>query len=81
MVRKAITGLVTVGIIGAGLYLLVKSTGGTNGGYLSEIAAATTIAQLEEIRVRFEADLASGVLTYEEYMAIFDAYVARYYEI
>ena len=49
--------------------------------YLAEIAAATTYAQLDAIRYRFEADYTAGKMTYDLYSVLYSAYVQRYYAI
>jgi len=51
------------------------------GQYLAEIAAATTYAQLDAIRWRFEADYTAGKMTYDQYALLYSAYVNRYYAI
>ena len=51
------------------------------GQYLAEIAAATTYAQLDAIRYRFEADYTAGKMTYDLYSVLYSAYVQRYYAI
>jgi len=46
--------------------------------YLAEIAAATTKAQLDAIRYRFEADYVAGRLTYDLYTVLYNAYAQKY---
>ncbi len=76
---------------GVGLTLLVLLTRGGKAAaappvslvdqYLAEIAAATTYAQLDAIRWRFEADYTAGKMTYDQYALLYSAYVNRYYAI
>jgi hypothetical protein len=76
---------------GVGVALLVALTRGGKaapappadlvGQYLAEIAAATTYAQLDAIRYRFEADYTAGKMTYDLYSVLYSAYVQRYYAI
>jgi hypothetical protein len=51
--------------------------------YLAEIAAATTHAQLDAIRYRFEADLSAmpPLLTYDQYTVLYNAYARRYLQV
>ena len=49
--------------------------------YLAEIAAATTYAQLDAIRYRFEADYTAGKFTYDLYAVLYSAYAQRYTQI
>ncbi|MBU2009819.1 MAG: hypothetical protein KJ624_08315 [Chloroflexi bacterium] len=46
--------------------------------YLAEIAAATTYAQLDNIRYRFEADYTAGKMTYDLYVVLYSAYAQKY---
>lgn len=50
-------------------------------GYLNDIAAASTLADLEAVRARFEVDRTAGKLTQDEYQQVYNAYVARYNEL
>ena len=90
--KRENVGKVLVGS-GVALTLLVLLTRGGKaapapptglvGQYLAEIAAATTYAQLDAIRYRFEADLVAlpPLLTYDQYTVLYNAYVQRYYAI
>ena len=49
--------------------------------YLAEIAAATTYAQLDAIRYRFEADYTAGKLTYDLYAVLYSAYAQKYTQV
>ena len=49
--------------------------------YLAEIAAATTYAQLDAIRYRFEADYTAGKFTYDLYLVLYSAYAQRYTQV
>ncbi len=80
--------LVGVVIVGGGALLLTRAGKAEAapplslvGQYLAEIAAATTYAQLDAIRWRFEADYVAGKMTYDQYALLYSAYVNRYYAI
>ncbi len=49
--------------------------------YLAQIAAATTYDQLTSILNAFYFDYFGGRLSYEEYMVLYDAYYARWYQL
>ncbi|MDO8749974.1 MAG: hypothetical protein Q7K03_02355 [Dehalococcoidia bacterium] len=49
--------------------------------YLAQIAAATTYDQLTSILNAFYLDYFGGRLSYEEYMVLYDAYAARWYQL
>ena len=58
-----------------------KQGGPSVPGYLAQISAATTLAQLETVRQAFEGDYLAGLMRYSDYLILYDAYVARYYQL
>jgi len=76
---------------GVGLTLLVLLTRGGKAEaappsslvdqYLAEIAAATTYAQLDAIRYRFEADYTASKMSYAQYSVLYSAYAQKYTQV